>query len=226
MEKKKTENWTNAKSDSATDLRIFSYSETYGVAKAALHYSITIDMVKNARRRVREKRATIAKSFTSEEHEMFRKACYGAAYSVNLKHEAEDFASWAIIKRLEGRSATPKQFVLDYLREQYGNGKDHPKKQSRWATPIKEDTDPETEGVVVAAKDDAPTYGRLFAMADLLKLDLKKRVIFLLYYKDGYEASEIAHYIGVAKPSVFKQLDLIHEALMRNAEAKDLAVKD
>lgn len=199
------------KADSGKDLRVNRFSEEHGVRKASEYYKMTVDEVKNSRKRVRAKRERINQVFTQKRFEKFRGKCYAVAQSLDFDHEAEDFASWAMVATLEGRNSTIENLAKDYMDW---------RRPFLWSETIKEEEDPEEPGVILVAPMPPDTGGKLFAMADHLQLTFQERLIFLLHYREGMEMAEIAMYFGVTHSRVSQILTVIRALLIKNAETK------
>lgn len=213
------------KADSAHDLRVSAFSHDHGVRAAANHFDMSIDEVKNSRRRVRERREQVCQEMTREKYEKFRKACYYAAHGKGMYHEkADDFVGWAMVKLLEGRSnPIPKYLIGEYIGELIGK-KDSPNSAVRqamaYAKHITEEYDEDDPGVILAAPEASDFDNRLFAMADALELSVKQRLIFLLHYRDGMGQEELGKYFGFSGGRVSQLLAEVKERLVKNAEAK------
>lgn len=217
------------KADSETDMRMFNYSEVHGVRKTIEHFGKTLGEVKEARRRVLKRREKIRQGFTPESLEIFKLTCYKAANLHNMNREAEDFYGWAMIKTLHGRSASPYTLIVDYIRERFGAESESEAKKTReaitHALSISEDFDQEAPGIMVAGPDETMKSNTLHGIANLLELKLIHRVVFLLYFNDGYRQCEIGDIIGVSASRVCQILDILKERLIKNTEAKAMLVE-
>lgn len=117
------------------------------------------------------------------------------------KHDAaEDFASWAVLKFLEGRKATIRQLFIDYTR------------QNLW-----DSRRPGNKGVQVRDFDverlPAPIGSDLiFSAATLQGQD---RAVVYLTYKWGFEPYEIAECFGVTSSRVIQLLDRARETIAK-----------
>lgn len=174
------------KANAGLDLRIHEYSETHGIKKAAEHFKKTIDAIKNARRRVADRREVINKTFSSSErHRKFRLSCYRWAHRYGFGHEAEEFASIAMIQTLEGRNTTIQNLAKDYLDKKW---KSHKGK-----------SEADTVSLEAAKNAEAPAIEPsmdLFAIADRLSLTGTHRAVFLMYFKSAMTHLEIGRYFG------------------------------
>lgn len=208
--------------DPRQDQKLHAHSEQHGIQSTAEKFGVSTDHVKQARRRIHNKRREITDMFSDPERaRRFRFACYKQARAMGIGYDAEEFAGWAIIKTLEGRNTTIKNLCLDYIREEFGredSGSNEVREAIRWAMPLKEDPDPEVPGVVVASTE--RKRSQLFAVADKLGLDLRHRTLFLLHYREGLYLEEAAMYLGVSAGRASQMMSWILDRLTNNTEAK------
>lgn len=177
------------KASSSLDFRIHEYSETHGIKQAAKRFKKTIDAIKSARRRIADKRKFINKSFSSSErHRKFRLSCYRWARRYGFSHEAEEFASIAMIQTLEGRNTTIQNLAKDYLSRKWKsyNGRAE-------SNAISLEAAKNVEAPVSEPELD------LFAIADKLSLTGTKRAVFLMYFKSAMTHLEIGRYFGLTE---------------------------
>ena len=189
------------KADSGLDLRIHEYSERHGIKQAAEHFKKTVDAVKNARRRVSDKRAMIRDGFTSKERfRKFRLACFKWAHKYGFRHEAEEFASIAMIQTLEGRNTTIQNLAKDYL-------------SKKWKS---YNGNAESNAVSLeASQDEAATLPDpeldLFTILDRLGVKGIERAAFLMRFKLGMELREIGRYFGLTESWASKAIKPVIE---------------
>lgn len=189
------------KANAGLDLRIHEYSETHGIKKAAEHFKKTIDAIKNARRRVADRREVINKTFSSSErHRKFRLSCYRWAHRYGFGHEAEEFASIAMIQTLEGRNTTIQNLAKDYLDKKWKT-----RKGSAEASAIS----------LEASQDEVATLPDpeldLFTILDRLGVKGIERAALLMRFKLGMELKEIGRYFGLTEAWASKTVKLIIE---------------
>lgn len=109
---------------------------------------------------------------------------FGLRYG--LGQEAEDFASWAIIKIISNRKATNYQLYVDYMREvKGGNGKLVDVQYEDWMDKPQE-SEPEQED------------------NEIIECKASKKIMpyLILYYKYGMKEKEIAEVFGVTEARI------------------------
>lgn len=140
----------------------------------------------------------------------FRKKAEARARRSRLKHEAEDFASEAMLKSLEGSSASIDELWIDYLRTNYGDTRSKYRKDQKRLYP--KNVDHKTKLVSTEETGREVNFGCIqrlicengswFSQRDRAALTLK--------YKWGLTSSEIAEAFGVTPSTVtliFKELE-------------------
>lgn len=147
----------------------------------------------------------------------FRSACIQVARAYGISKDAEDAASWAIIKRLEGSKAAPKFLIIDYIRHTIGRNKEKTKiirDALRKAVPIKDDYESDDEqispGVVIASEDRGIKPNALYYVASILNLSLYERACFFLYYSEGLSEEYISCYLGTNPGHVKSTIGIIN----------------
>lgn len=203
------------KTSSARNLEIFTTSERIGVRKTAAKFRISVDAVKNARRRVLKIRAQVKEDMTPDRFNKIRFRCFRVASQMGFGSEAEEFAGWVIVKLLEGRDASIENLAKDYLEALLVRG-------FRRSVPIVEDPESDEEGVVVAAPEPERYQGNPNSLVDLatkLKLRPNYRLCFLLHYNEGFAHSKIAMYLKISESRVSQMLKKIRTDLLANAKA-------
>lgn len=207
------------------DVVIHTYAKRYGVKRAAKHFKISRDSVKNAGKRIRARQAEIRQRFDGVRFDHFRAGCAKEARDRGVGHLAEDFIGWAIVKVLEGRQTSIKNLCLDFIREEVYNDKlDKDSRQVQNAiynaVPVVEEREEDEPGHTPAAATSKPRSDAIFRLADKLKLKKRDRLVFLLYWREDLSQEEIGLYLGVTMSRVCQLLSRITKALVKNAQAK------
>lgn len=210
------------KSDKGLDLRIHSYCELHGVRQTAEHFKITIDQVKTANRRVKQKREIIKQAFDYKTFQKFKFYCHKIAHKNNLSSEVDEFTSWAIIKRLEGRAASIEMLAIDYQRELFGKAsKDKPASKRKETIDALRFTQDINE-INVKAPDYQMKDSTIEAIASILKLDLKPRVMFILFFKHDLSYEDIGACLEISGSRISQIMNEILQKIINHVESKEL----
>lgn len=161
--------------------------------------------------------------------ERFRAACLQVANAYGVYKEAEDAASWALIKRLEGSQAAAKFLIIDYIRHTLGRNKDENKlvrAALRRPIPIKDDYDeeddaPPSPGVVLESNDSGVKPTALYYIANTLKFSLYERACFFLYYCENLPEEYIGNYLGTNANHVRSTLGVINAIISGDQKLKE-----
>lgn len=228
MEEAHTMRATNNKKERSRHLEIFKYAEEHGSQDACTYFQITPDQLKMIRRKVLKlRREKNIKYSTPKEFLKFRKVCLYQASQSQFRNEAEDFASWAMIRVLEGAHANVRWQLGHYRKEILGRQDNvssrvqQNRKEMRNTLQIAEPTDDEDPCIQIASIEERDS-NYWFMVATEIKLDLRTRVAFLLHYRDGMTHLEISRYLGGNASYVTTLLGKAVEKVIKNKEAKSI----
>jgi len=214
------------KAKTAEDNELFNYSEEHGIIAAAARYQVSKDQVKNARRRVQERRKEAHEQMDGEYFYKFRNICMKTARNKNFAHLAEDFADWAVLKVLEGRSTRNTEFLIaDYIRGIFGkvgNTGNLERRAEHNAKGIVEDYDEDGLSITVAAPQNENKEGILFAILDELRQSGVERAVFLMFYRDGMSQEIIGKYFGFSHTRISQILRVVKDQIIACPVAKEL----
>lgn len=200
------------RADPKRDSLLFKHSEEHGCKETAEHFSVTIYSVKEARRRTLKRRRIVRERMTPERIKAIRGACIKAARNRGQIEHAEDFASWAMIKILEGRKDNTTYLLVDYLRENFGRiGSDS---NIAHHSPSLANMD-SLEDQKTLPPD---SYDRIENYAVGLSLQGREREYFLLHYKHGLALTEIASVSGVSSSRVCQILGAVKDKILKHQE--------
>lgn len=185
------------RSDKLND-EIAEYAIKHGNKEAALKFGISLFTVKEIRRRfnAREKKRISSLSFT--EMEAVRVKAMMIARQKGYGEYAEDFASFAVLKRVEGyrvgTSHLDHDFV-DFMRETFGRSIQRGKESAFAKSKLMGNMYYEELSHDVEQKQDFDWD----EVIEGLKLSEKERAIFIIHFRFGFNLKLCGYVFGVTE---------------------------
>jgi len=194
--------------------KIKKFSDTHGVRAAAEKFKLTVDVVKNIRRRHVREMDTIVDELNPEALMKLRKRAAWHATAKGRPEHGEDFGSMAVIRRMTHETFNLDYLWIEYLRETFGNTKTDKglaEVMARARTvEVNEDPDFESEspGIQVAGVDGREVIGTpsFEALAVRYKFKDDNRTIFFLHFQWGMSQDEIATILDVTPSRISQKI--------------------
>lgn len=149
-----------------------------------------------------------------KELKRFKAKARARAIKSRLAHEADDFESYSVLKRIQGCKSTVDRLWIDYLRENYGDNRSKYRQNQ-----MRLDPKPLSENIpapVETARDLNFAFIQRFLSNDTdgSWFSQRDRTIMTLVYQWGFSQTEIADTLGVDLSRVTRILQEI-EARIR-----------
>lgn len=198
---------TSSKRSSLDRERLLCFYRENGLKKTCEHYSLTRHTVGSIVRREKQKESDIASGVKVESAERLRHMAIKYAYNFGQAENAQDFASYCVIRKYEGRAKQDLRHIfVDYVRETFGD--------KRASTSRARYLDYKNPRIIGEAPGDATgntiyidlpsenDYIARFETINAIKLDGDHRTCFVLHAVFGLTSREIALCLGVTESRI------------------------
>lgn len=188
---------------------IYRYSDNHGCKEAAKHFGLSVEVVKNIRRRYMKEVKKFGQSISEGALQRLRKLAMAYAGSKGRAEYAEDFASYCTIYRLTHRSLNLEWAFVNFLRETFGNTRTGSgsleTRSNLHGIPISEEPfneDGSPAGIQIEDTEQGGDSIAALRLADELHLKEIDRAIFILYFHFGFLQREIGQVFGISESRV------------------------
>jgi len=199
-----------SKANPNLDGSLYAYSQKYGIRKTTETFKVSIDRVKNARRRFSAKLKRNRKYLEGDGLKKFQERCKAVALSNGIGFLLEDFINYAVVKVLEGRYTGDVKFILgDFIATFLGRSTVSDRlKAIRYAEhnalKIVEDEDFEDRDSITVMEKEQESKDILMLRASIRITDLKmhERATLILMSQYGCTLNEVGDVLGMSLDSV------------------------
>ncbi len=175
--------------------KIYGHSERHGCIDTAKAFKLSLDVVKNARRRFMKEMKLVDTRFTPQQYAILKNQARGYAGKQGLSQEADDFASVYTFEIARRPHANIQNVWIDYLRANLGDSNRTKIGAVKSSSILQSE---EVGEVVSLGKPDAASYTQI---SDEYGFKGDVRVCFILHHEWGFTFEQLSALLG--RPLVY-----------------------